>query len=70
MATRRKDDDWIGPVAQLAGLVFLLSLISPQVRQTISAIGFVAICLMGLALMGLIGLGVYRFATRSQRGGR
>jgi len=69
MARRRKDADWVGLVAQLAGLVFLLSLISPQVRQTISAIGFFAICLMGLAVMGLIGFGVYRFATRSQRAG-
>jgi len=69
MARRRKEDDWVGPVAQLVGLVFLLSLISPQVRQTISAIGFVAICLLGLAVLGLIGFGIYRFATRSQRVG-
>ena len=69
MARRRKDDDWVGPVAQLVGLVFLLSLISPQVRQIISAIGFVAICLLGLAVIGLIGFVVCRFATRSQRVG-
>jgi hypothetical protein len=67
MARRRKDDDWIELVAQLAGVVLMLSLISPQVRQAISAIGFIAICLPGLVLVGLIGFGVYRFATRSQR---
>ena len=67
MARRRKDDDWIGPVAQLVGLVVLLSLVSPQVRQTISAIGVIAICFVGLVVIGLIGFGVYRVATRSQR---
>jgi hypothetical protein len=56
MARRRKDDDWIRPVAQLVGLVFLLSLLSPAVRQTITAIGSVAICFLGLAVVGLIGL--------------
>jgi len=68
MARRRKrDDDWIGPVAQLAGGVMLLSLISPQVRQTLSVAGFIAICLLALAVVGLIGFGIYRYATRAQR---
>jgi hypothetical protein len=51
----------------LAGLVFLLSLLSPGVRQAISAIGFIAICLLGIVVIGLIGFGIYRIATRSQR---
>lgn len=67
MARRRKDGDWIGSVAQLIGSVVLLSLISPQVRQTISAIGVIAICFVGLIVIGFIGFGVYRFASRSQR---
>ncbi len=68
MARRRKrDDDWIGLVAQLVGLVVLLSLISPQVRQMISAIGLIAICFLCLAVIGLIGFGIFRFATRAQR---
>src|SRR5690242_16822746 len=68
MARRRKrDDDWIGLLAQLAGLVVLLSLISPQVRQTMVAIGFVGICVLGLTVVGLIGFGAYRLATRSHR---
>src|ERR1041385_1398793 len=67
MARRRKrDDDWIGPLAQLVGLLVLLSLISPQVRQTILAVGFLGICLLGVAVLCLIGFGIYRFATRSQ----
>jgi len=67
MGRRRKDDDWVGLVAQLAGLFLLLSLISLQVRQTISAIGLIAICLLVLAVAGVIGFGIYRFATQSQR---
>jgi restriction system protein len=64
---RKRDDDWIGLVAQLAGMMFLLSLISPKVRHTISAIGFIAICLLGVFVFGVIAFGVYRWVTRSQR---
>ncbi len=68
MARRRKQDaEWIGLFAQLAGVVVLLSLISPQVQQMISAIGFIAICFLGLVVVGMIGFGIYRFATRSER---
>jgi HJR/Mrr/RecB family endonuclease len=67
MARRRKDDDWIALVAQLGGLVVLLSLISPQARQAISAFGVLAFCLLGLIVVGLIGFCVYRLVTRSQR---
>src|SRR6266481_3240323 len=68
MAPRRKQDaEWIGLFAQLAGVVVLLSLISPQVQQMISAIGFIAICFLGLVVVGMIGFGIYRFATRSER---
>ncbi|HEV7927532.1 MAG TPA: restriction endonuclease [Verrucomicrobiae bacterium] len=68
MARRRKrDDDWIGLVAQLAGAVILLSLISPQVRQIISAVGLISVCLLVVAIAGLIGFAIYRWATRSKR---
>jgi Restriction endonuclease len=67
MARRRKNGDWIELVSPLAGMVVLFSLISPQVRQMISAPGFLAICLLGLVMVGLVGFGVYRFTTRSQR---
>jgi hypothetical protein len=68
MARRRKrDDDWIGLVVRLTGVVMLLSLISPQVRQAIFAVGFIAICLLAVAVVGLIGFGVYWLATRSKR---
>jgi len=54
-------------VAQLAGLIMLLSLISPMVRQMMFAFGALAVCLVALAVVGLIGFGIYRYATRSQR---
>lgn len=54
-------------VAQLVGGVLLLGLISPQVRQMIAGLGFIAICLLGVMVVGLVGFGAYRFATRSQR---
>lgn len=63
---RTRDGDWIGLAAQLAGVIILLSLISPQARQTISAAGGMATCLLGLAVAGLIGFGLYRWLTRSQ----
>lgn len=69
MARRRRNrelDIALG-VAQLVGVVLLLGLISPQGRQMISGIGFIAICIVGVLFVGLIGFGVYRFATRSQR---
>jgi restriction system protein len=62
---RKKSEDLIWMVAQLAGLVILLSLASPQLRQTISAVDIVA-CLFGMTLVGLLGFGLYRWATRSQ----
>jgi hypothetical protein len=64
---KKRDDDWIAPVAQLGGLVVLLSLFSPQVREMICGIGFLAICIFGVVVLGLIGFGIYRFATRSER---
>ena len=67
MARRRKRDERIEAAAQLIGLLALLSLISPQVRQTISAIGLLAICVMALAVAALIGFGVYGLAIRSRQ---
>jgi len=70
MAGRRRNrevDIALG-VAQLFGVVLLIGLISPQGRQIFSSVGFIAICILGIVFVGLIALGVYRFATRSQRG--
>jgi hypothetical protein len=67
MARRRKDDDWIWLVAQLIGVLLLFGLISPQTRQMICAVGVLAVCAVSIAGTGLIGFGIYRFVTWSQR---
>jgi hypothetical protein len=64
---RNRDDDWVELVARLAGLLLLASLISPQVRQAILAVGFIGVCVFALAVVGLFGFGLYRLATRSRR---
>jgi len=67
MARRRKDDDWIWLVAELIGVLLLFGLISPQTRQMICAVGVLAVCAVSIAGTGLIGFGIYRFVTWSQR---
>ncbi len=67
MPRRRRNDDWIELVAQAVGFLLLLSLISPRMRQILLAVGFVGFCVFGLAVVGLIGFGVYRWTTRSNR---
>ncbi len=62
---RNRDNDWIELVVQLAGLLILLSLVSPQVRQIIRAVGYIGICVFGAAMVGLVGFVVYRLSTRS-----
>ena len=64
---RRHDDSLIELVARLVVVVFALSLISPQVRQMIAAVGFVAICGAGVVLVAGLGWVIYRFATRERR---
>ena len=68
MGRRRKnDDDWIEPVVKVGALIILFAVITPQGRQLITTIGFIAVCLGGVALAGLIGFVIYRIATRSKR---
>jgi len=47
--------------------ISLLSLISPQVRRTITALGVIAICLVGVAFVAALGWLIYRIVTRSKR---
>ena len=64
---RKRDEDWIILVAQLAGLVIFLGFVFLQVRQIIFAIGFIAFCLAAIVGGGLLVLGIYRGATQSQK---
>lgn len=67
MARRRKrNDDWIGIVARLVGVLVLLSFLSPDVRHAVSAFGFLAVCLVGVSVVGLIGFGIYRRVSREK----
>ena len=67
MARRRKDDDWIWAIPQVVGLFIALGFVYPPVHQVLLGMGFIAICVIGVAVVGLVGFGVYRFTTRSQR---
>lgn len=62
---RNSDPDWILLVPGLAGAVMLLCMISPQARDVILAMGFLAMCILGLGAVGLIGFVIYRRAART-----
>ena len=59
-----RDDGLLELIVTLGGVAIMLSLISPQVRQTLAAIGSFAIFLSVVALVALIGFGVARWVTR------
>lgn len=69
MAHCSKNGDWIGQVARSVVMILLLGLLLPQVRQALSAIGFIAISMLGLVVVGWIGFGVYKIARPLQRAG-
>jgi restriction endonuclease Mrr len=54
----------------LAGIVVLASMLIPGVRQMVFAIGWIALILFGLAMVGLAIVGIFRLATpeRNLRG--
>ena len=67
---RRRDDDWVWPVAQLAAVVILASMLLQGVREMVLAIGWIALILFLLAIAGLVVVGIFRLATpeRNMRG--
>jgi hypothetical protein len=67
MARRRQEVDMVGLVAQLTGLVVLISLFFPAVRRALAELGFIAVCFSILVVAGLVGFGIYRLATREGR---
>jgi hypothetical protein len=67
MVHRRQEVDVVGLVAQLTGLVVLISLFFPAVRRALAELGFIAVCFSILVVAGLVGFGIYRLATREGR---
>jgi len=67
MMHRRQAVDVIGLVAQLTGLVMLISLFFPAVRRGLAELGFMVVCLSALIVVGLVGFSLYRLATRGNR---
>ena len=51
----------------MVAFVGFLSLFDPAVRQTIRLVGFVALFLIGLGLVALVALAIYRFIVRRRR---
>ncbi len=67
---RRREDDLVWPVAQLAGLVVLASMLIPGIRQMLFSIWIIALAFLGIVVVGLVIFGVCRLATpeRNMRG--
>lgn len=67
---RRRDDDWVWPIAQLAGLAAFAAMLIPGVRQMFFSIGIIALAFLGIVVLGLVVFGIYRLATpeRNMRG--
>ena len=68
MARRqRKDGWWVGPIAQLAGLIALACALIPGVREMLISIGIIAFIVLGVIIVGLIGFAFYRLSNPRRR---
>jgi len=64
MARRRRDDDWISPLAQLIGLCVALGFIYAPFRQVVLGVGWLFVLLVILAIGILFVVGIYKFVAR------
>jgi hypothetical protein len=55
---RNRNDDRIGQIAPLVGVLMLLCLITPQLREIILGVGFIASCVLAVIVVGLFGFGI------------
>lgn len=62
---RTKDADLISLLGPLAALAVLITMLSPNVRQTLVGLGFIAVGMLGLLVLTLVGLAAYRYFTPS-----
>jgi hypothetical protein len=51
---KRRDDDLVGPMAQLVGLAVLACMFIPGVRQMLFSIGIIALAFLGIVVVGLV----------------
>ena len=67
---RRRNDDLVGPIAQLAGLAVLAAMFIPGVCQMLFSIGIIALAFWGIVVVGIAVFGICRLATpeRNMRG--
>lgn len=64
MGRHGRDQSWGPRLVELIGLVFLLSLFSPQVRQFLLVFGVATFSVLAFIALGLVCFGIYRLATR------
>jgi hypothetical protein len=68
MAHQKQETDVMGRIARVAGFIMLvslfISLFFPAARRALAELGFVAVGLSLLVVMGLIGFGIYRLPIR------
>ena len=61
---KRREDDWMWLLAQLNGLVVLVSMLIPDIRQTLFSIGIIAPIFLGIVILGVVVFALDRAATQ------
>lgn len=70
MAQRRREDDWIWPVAQLFALLVALGVIYPPLRQVVVGLGW-SFALPAILVIGIVLLiGIHKLGSKSGTSGQ
>jgi hypothetical protein len=62
---RKREPDLVGAASGVVALMVLAFFLIPQLGQVVLAISAVALCALGVVVTGLIGLGLFRWTSRS-----
>jgi len=62
--SRRREDYCMWLLAQLAGLIVIVSMLIPDVRQTLFSIGVIAMVFLGIVVLCVVVFALDRAATR------
>ena len=70
MGRRRRNNDLTGPIAALTGIGVVALIFIPGFSQVAFVIGWISLTIVGLAVVSLAILGIFRLATpeRNMRG--